>query len=75
MSEGALHEKFVAMQQMQSKRTSLMDSFDYVMFGRIFKYEDSPTGANNQASYLLIDSLTVFPCRTTCFDLLLYKGC
>lgn len=25
-----------------------MDNFEYVMFGRIFKYEDSPSGASNQ---------------------------
>ncbi|CAK0779870.1 hypothetical protein CVIRNUC_004876 [Coccomyxa viridis] len=34
--------------QMQSKRQTLMDSFEYVMFGRIFKYEDTPSGASNQ---------------------------
>ncbi|CAL5221859.1 g4120 [Coccomyxa viridis] len=35
--------------QMQSKeRASLMDTYEYVMFGRIFKYEDTPSGANNQ---------------------------
>ena len=25
-----------------------MDTFEYVMFGRIFKYEDSPSGTSNQ---------------------------
>lgn len=34
---------------MQSKdRQSLMDNYEYVMFGRIFKYEDTPSGASNQ---------------------------
>ena len=41
------------MQQMQSKRQTLMDSFEYVMFGRIFKYEDTPSGASNQVRRLL----------------------
>ena len=41
-----------AMQQMQSKRQTLMDSFEYVMFGRIFKYEDTPSGASNQVRLL-----------------------
>ena len=39
----------MCLQQMQSKeRASLMDTYEYVMFGRIFKYEDTPSGANNQ---------------------------
>ncbi len=25
-----------------------MDTYEYVMFGRIFKYEDTPSGASNQ---------------------------
>ncbi len=28
---------------MQSTRTTLMDNYDYVMFGRIFKYKDAPS--------------------------------
>jgi len=37
------------LQQMQNKqRQTLMDNYDYVMFGRIFKYEDTPSGASNQ---------------------------
>ena len=30
-----------ASQAMQSTRSSLMDNYDYVMFGRIFKYKDA----------------------------------
>ena len=32
-----------ALQAMQSTRSSLMDNYDYVMFGRIFKYKDAPS--------------------------------
>ncbi|KAK9833300.1 hypothetical protein WJX81_004500 [Elliptochloris bilobata] len=28
---------------MQSTRSTLMDNYDYVMFGRIFKYKDAPS--------------------------------
>lgn len=45
--------KACAVQQMQSKRQTLMDSFEYVMFGRIFKYEDTPSGASNQVRSLV----------------------
>ena len=48
---GSTHLGF-AVQQMQSKRQTLMDSFEYVMFGRIFKYEDTPSGASNQVRLL-----------------------
>ena len=32
-----------ASQAMQSTRSTLMDNYDYVMFGRIFKYKDAPS--------------------------------
>ena len=49
---GASAHVGLPMQQMQSKRQTLMDSFEYVMFGRIFKYEDTPSGASNQVRRL-----------------------
>ena len=52
-------ECWCMLQQMQNKqRQTLMDNYDYVMFGRIFKYEDTPSGASNQvrASPILVTS-------------------
>ena len=50
------------MQQMQSKRQTLMDSFEYVMFGRIFKYEDTPSGASNQVRGLVQATAAILHC-------------
>ena len=33
-----------------------MDNYEYVMFGRIFKYEDTPSGASNQVGLCSIRS-------------------
>ena len=37
-----LWHELACVQAMQSTRSTLMDNYDYVMFGRIFKYKDAP---------------------------------
>lgn len=59
------------LQQMQNKqRQTLMDNYDYVMFGRIFKYEDTPSGASNQVE---TSSKTVISCHESIPDPPCYK--
>ncbi len=59
------------LQQMQNKqRQTLMDNYDYVMFGRIFKYEDTPSGASNQVE---TSSRTVISCHESIPDVPCYK--
>lgn len=36
-----IHGSPLCCQAMQSSRKTLMDEYQYVMFGRVFKYEDA----------------------------------